>query len=351
MKSPVGDADEQSGYGSALGYTRLRERLASLHQTQGLKVTSSQILMTFGANHALDLITRYFLTPGCTVLVDEPGYYPLFAKLKLARVNIEGVRRTPQGPDLNELEQKARDLKPVMFFTQSRGQNPTGSSMDLPTAHEVLRLADRHSMLVVDDDPFLHLPDVDGTPLSLLDQFRNTICIGTFAKTLSASLRAGYIMAREDIIAPLTELKMITSVNSSRHSEMLIYNFLERGEYHRHLKRLQNRINEAARAVISGTEKAGYELFCPPTGGYYTYLTLPDGMNDLEVAKRGAAEGIFIAPGSLFSSNMLAQPAGLRINVARAADARFFRFLSALRDGQGADQPTSANTNGPDSRF
>ena len=89
---------DDSGYGSAMGFQGLRERLAHRFAEREIRATPDQILLTFGANHALDLIVRRFVAPGDAVLVDDHGYYPLFAKLKLAQARIVGVRRLAHRP-------------------------------------------------------------------------------------------------------------------------------------------------------------------------------------------------------------------------------------------------------------
>jgi DNA-binding transcriptional MocR family regulator len=317
----------EDGYGSALGYPGLRQRLAIDLQGRDLRVTPDQILLTFGANHALDLVIRRFLVAGDTVLVDDPGYYPLFAKLKLAQVEIVGVRRLPTGPEVDDLMAKAIKHRPKIFFTQSIGHNPTGGSTNLATAHAVLKLAARYSFLIVEDEPFVDLPTVEGLRLSALDQLDSVISIGTFSKTLSASLRCGYVAARIDIIASLAELKMLTTVNSSGHVERLVENLMTEGHYRRHLKRLGSRIRSATDQVLQSFDRRGFEVFTKPTGAYYVYLLLPAGLDDIALARAGAKEGIFIAPGSVFTVDKSVGRKGTRINVARASDSRFFNFL------------------------
>lgn len=316
------------GYESAMGFSGLRERLAINLNARNIRASADQILLTFGANHALDLIIRRYLNPGDTVFVDDPGYYPLFAKLKLAQVHIVGIKRLKTGPDPVDLATKAETEGAKLFFTQSLAHNPTGSSTNLPTAHAVLTIAAQYGMLVVEDDPFIDLPTVDKIHLASLDQLDNVISVGTFSKTLSASLRCGYIAARPDIISSLTELKMLTDVNSSGHVERLVYNLIDDGHYRRHLKRLGSRIRKATETVVGNLEDLGFTLFAEPTGGYYVYLMLPQGMDDIQLAKEAAKQGIFIAPGSVFCVDKNPESAGIRINISRADDARFYDFLS-----------------------
>jgi DNA-binding transcriptional MocR family regulator len=314
------------GYGSALGLPLLRERLAFELGRNDIQASPEQILLTFGANHALDLIVRRFLNPGDIVLVDDPGYYPLFAKLKLAQVTAIGVRRLHTGPDVEDLAAKVENHNPKLFFTQSLAHNPTGSSTNVATAHSLLKIAAQQDMLVVEDDPFVDLPTVAGLGLGSLDQLEHVICVRTFAKTLSASLRCGFIAARPDIVASLAELKMLTTVNSSGHIEHLVHGIITNGHYRRHLKRLGDRITQATNTVCS--QQRGYKLFAEPTGGYYIYLELPSKIDDIQLARNAAREGIFIAPGSLFSVSKDHRTAGIRVNVSRASDPRFYDFLA-----------------------
>jgi DNA-binding transcriptional MocR family regulator len=318
----------EDGYGSAMGLPELRDGIARSFLAREIRCGPDQVLLTFGANHALDLIVRHFFVPGDVALVDDPGYYPLFAKLKLAQVKIVGVSRTEKGPDLDDLTQKIEAERPKIFFTQSISQNPTGSSITLASAHALLNIISKRQLIVVQDEPFIDLPDSKGVDLATLDQLQNVITVGTFAKTLSANLRCGYILTRPDIIASLAELKMLTTVNSSGHIERLVHGLLEDGRYRKHLNRLTLRIARATENVVENLERRSLELFTTPTGGYYVYLKLPTGIDDIEYAKVAAREGLFIAPGSVFCVDRRSETAGMRVNVARADDIRFYDFLS-----------------------
>jgi len=322
-------------YGSALGFPPLRQQIAGLLATQHIRASENEILLTFGANHALDLVIRAFLEQGDVVLVDEPGYYPLFAKLKLAQVGMVGIRRNADGPDLEDFAAKIRthfaepafQSRPRLFFTQSIGHNPTGGSISLAVAHGLLKIAAANNVVIVEDDPFADLAQAHR--LAALDQLNQVIAIGTFSKTLSASLRSGYIAARKERIDALAELKMLTTVNSSGYVERLLYRMLAEGHYKRHLKRLAQRMEAAAGRVAATLTALGWNLYSADGGGYYLYLRLPDGIDDIAVARAGARESIFIAPGSVFCLDK-ANPlgAGIRINIARADDPRFYDFLN-----------------------
>lgn len=319
---------DQTAYGRAFGHLPLREIIAARMRTIGVDAAPEQIVTTFGANHALDLVIRRFLEPGDTVLIDDPGYYPLIAKLKLARINMIGVPRGAYGPDLERLEALARMHQPKMFFTQSTCHNPTGSSMSLGVAHGVLRIAATCSMMVIDNDPFTDLPGDTGTRLAALDQFNSVIAISTYSKLLSASFRVGYMICAPGIAREMAELKLVTTINSSRFSELIITELIRSRRYLRHLGQLAGRIDEARAAYFARVRAMGLAPVAEQEFGYYSFLRLPAHVDERALARDAAEAGIFLAPGRLFYCSDAAPCPAIRINVARAGDARFYRFLA-----------------------
>lgn len=323
-------ATGEGGYGTPHGLAALREYIAASHMNSGISVSPNQIVTTFGANHALDLVIRRFCRPGETVLVDDPGYYPLFAKLKLAGVNVIGIPRGPDGPDCDALDSAARQQAAHLFFTQSLAQNPTGYSIDLPVAHSVLKVAERYNMLIVDDDPFIDLPHVSGTRLASLDLFHRVIQIGTFSKVLTPTFRSGYIIAEPDIAQSLAELKMVLTVNSSSHTERLIANIMQTGRYQKQCLRLSKRLTKERNASIEHLNTIGFELDPDLIEGLYGWLPLPSRGSDIEIAKAASEQGIFLAPGSLFRVEEHTGGPAMRINWSRVNDSRFYAFLRSL---------------------
>ncbi len=316
------------GYGTPQGYGPLRELIASRLIERSIHVNAEQILLTFGANHALDLIVRHFIEPGDAVLVDSPGYYPLFGKLRLARANVIGVRRTAEGPDPADLEAKAAQYRPRLFFTQTLAHNPTGTSMSPAAIHQLLQQANRLGMILVEDDPFADLLPPITPRLATLDQLAQVIYVGTFSKTLSASLRVGYIAATPALIRSLTDVKMLTVVNSSGYVERLVHDLIADGHYRHHINRLRERVGRASSQAVAALNRIGLNGFSLPAGGYYLWCPLPAGCDDVALARRAAEHGIFLAPSSIFTLERGGQLPALRINVAYAEDERFLRFMA-----------------------
>lgn len=321
------DASDDFEYGRPQGYMPLRETLARKLIDRAIPVAPEQIVLTFGANHALDLIVRHFVDPGDPVLVETPGYYPFFGKLRLQNARIVGIPRGRNGLDLDCLEQKAREYGARLLFVQPMAHNPTGCSMTLSAMHQLLRVAERLNLTIIEDDPFADiLPR--GTPhLASLDALQRVIYVGTFSKTLSASLRCGFIAANSAVVSSLTDLKMLTVVNSSGATERVIHNLISRGSYRRHLSRLRDRVAQSGAEALVTLRELGIGGIEPPSGGYYIWCPLPKHINDVDLARRASSSGIFLAPGSLFRQPNREDAPALRLNIAYAGHPKLIEFL------------------------
>lgn len=326
-----------ASYGSPFGFPLLREAIAALVAERAIAADPARVLMTQGANHALDLIVRTLVEPGDAVLVDSPGYYPLFGKLRLAKARTFGVRRTPEGPDVTDLEEKAAATGAKLFFTQSLAHNPTGCSLTPAVAYRVLQAAERHDLVIVESDPFADILPAARPRLAALDQLERVVYVGTLAKTLSASLRCGYVVASSGLVERLGALKMVTSVNSSGYVERIVHDLITSGQYRRHLKRLRGRVDAATASAQATLGRLRLPIFGPPGGGFYLWCALPEGMDDSALSRQAAERGILIAPGAVFHPGAEPHAPAMRINVAYADDSRFERFmaerLAAARGG------------------
>lgn len=319
------------GYDNPWGFYKLRVYLSQLLQERNIGAYVDNVLTTFGANNALDLIVRQYLEPGDTVLVDNPGYYPLFAKLHLVGVNMVGIKRNVDGPDIVDLQDKAAKYKPKMFFTQSQGHNPTGGYLSLSIGHRILVEAAKHDFVVVEDDPFADILPVQAPRLISLDQMERVIYVGTFSKTLSAGLRVGYIVANERITNALCDLKMLTMASSSGIAERILYEFIVNGNYIKYLRKLKNKVSSTTKKAIEAIRELDLEIFCEPSCGFYLWVYLYAGDDEMQLVSDASEQNIFIAPGHLFMSDKHNRQQAMRINIAYADDPRFLSFMRSRK--------------------
>lgn len=314
-------------YGSRFGYEPLRHHLVRKLADLGIGVEARQIVLTHGANEAMDIVIRYFVPPGGTVLTDDPGYYPLFGKLKLASARIIGVPRLADGPDLEALEQLLITHRPRLFFTQSVGHNPTGSDISAAKAFRVLQLAEKYDLLLVENDPLADFKPMSMPRLSALDQLNRTIYIGSFSKSFSAALRVGFIACGADLASDLADLKALIHVSSSEYCERTVDVILSEGHYQRHLARLRDRITEATAQAVRLFDGVGGEIFARPPQTLYLWAALPGVSDSLRLAQEMLSEKIVSAPGKIFCVDPGQVSKWSRFNVGAVMDPRFANAL------------------------
>lgn len=326
----AGSSADDFGYGHARGFEPLRDRLRLMLMERSITAKPDGLLLTHGANHAMDLIIRHFLQPGDTVLVDEPGYYPLFAKLALAKVNMIGVPRRVDGPDPGEFELKLARHRPKLFFTQSQAHNPTGGSLAPSVAFSLLQAAEKWGVLIVENDAFADIVPPESPRLAALDQLNRVIYIGTFSKTLSASLRCGFLSAHPSLVAPLTDMAILTTVATSDFVERFVFGLIQSGQYLRHLRRLRARVEAANEKAVDALDQAGLDVHPSRVPGFYLWAEFRRPLNELDLFQAAVRQSIFLAPGSMFSPQRTqGARAAIRVNVAHATDPRFLSFLKS----------------------
>jgi DNA-binding transcriptional MocR family regulator len=315
-----------TGYGTLQGHLPLRRQLQVKLADFGIGATPQQIVLTAGATGALDLTARHLVKPGDTVFVDDPGYYNFFGNLRVLGARLVGVPRGHDGPDIGALEALLAEHRPRVFFTHSVLHNPTGANLSPATAFRILQLAERHDFLIIEDDTYADFHPHASTRLANLDQLERVIFIGSFSKTLSGSMRVGFLAARAELAAELTDMKALTTVCSSELNEQLVHQMLTDGHYRKHVERLQTRLARATDAALRMLERHGLEVYLEPRGGVFLWARPPGIDDSAALAARGAAAGIMLAPGKVFRPQMQASP-WLRFNVAFAAHPGVDRFL------------------------
>src|SRR5207302_5871603 len=143
-------------------------------------------------------------------LVDDPCYFNFRALLRAHQVKIVSVPYTASGPDVACFETILAAERPRLYLTNSALHNPTGATLSAQTAHRLLNAATTYDLTIIEDDIFADFEPEPSTRLAALDGLNRVIRIGSFSKTLSASLRCGFIAARADWIEQLVDLQVAT---------------------------------------------------------------------------------------------------------------------------------------------
>ncbi len=305
----------------------MRSLLARRLAGQGIDAAADQILLTDSSTHALDLVCRFLLEPGDTVLVDDPCYFNFLALLRAHRVKVVGVPMTPTGPDVTAFAAALATHRPRFYLTNSAVHNPTGSTLAAATVHKLLKLAEAHDMVIVEDDIFADFEHTVAPRLAAFDGLNRVIRIGSFSKSLSAAVRCGHIVARPDWIEALADLRIATSMSGNPLSAALLHGVLTDGSYRRHVETVRARLARAMARTVKRLRAVGIEPWIEPDAGIFLWARLPAGMDGVALARAGLAEGIVLAPGNVFSTSG-AWSSYVRFNVSMCDDEALFAFLA-----------------------
>lgn len=320
------------GYGTPQGYRPLRQQIATMLQSQDVPVHPDAQLMTVaGVTQGLDLMVRSLLRPGDTVLVEDPGWYLVCGLLRAQGLQVVGVPRRADGPDVQALARLAEHHRPRVFIVNSAVHNPTGSSLSAGVAHEVLRIAERLDFLLIEDDSFADFHPGVPVRLAALDRLRRVLLIGGYAKTLGGGLRVGYIAGAPQRIRQLLDTKLLACPTSPELGEQVVHRILAEGQYRRHVGRLRERVNETRNRCLDRLEQLGCRVAHRPPAGMFVWADC--GRDSEQLAREAIALGLLLAPGMLFSP----QPAPsrmLRVAVPMVDDAQSWNLFAQVMGRQ-----------------
>lgn len=323
-----GDAASLVDYAQPQGDPLLRQQLCRHLAPLGIGAQPQQILVTHSASQALDLVVRLILKPGDTVFVEDPGYFNLFGLLKLHGVQLVGVPRHATGPDIEIAEALLRQHRPKLFFVNTVFHNPTATNVAPQVAFRLLQLATQYGFSIVEDDVYADFEPAPSQRLATLDQLDRVIYIGGFSKTLSSSLRIGYLAARRDLIKHLVDVKVLTSMGGARIAESVVAAMLERGTHRKHLERLRRRLAQASAEACARLQQAGWEVYEKPSGGMFVWARVPSVEDAARLVETARAFGLDLSPGRDYRPNGEATP-WVRLNVAAVGELAAQAFVEA----------------------
>jgi DNA-binding transcriptional MocR family regulator len=316
-------------YGTPHGFAPLRELLTRRMANHGIEAALDQVILMESGTQTIDLLCRFFIEPGDTVLVDDPCYFNFHALLKAHRANVVSVPYTPTGPDLNLFEKVLIEHQPRLYITNSAIHNPTGAVLSPVVAHRLLKLAEQSDLIIIEDDIFADLEATPAPRLAALDGLNRVIHIGSFSKTLSAAVRCGFIAARHDWVEDLIDLKIATSFGGGSFAAELAWRVLKDGSYRKHVDGLRERLSLARGETSMHLNEIGIRSWIIPQSGMYLWCMLPDDLDAADVARKALTKGIVLAPGNVFSRSGSASQF-LRFNVAQSGSAKIFNVLEKI---------------------
>ena len=315
-------------YGAPQGFLPLRQQLQLKLAELEIGAAPEQIVTTVGVTQALDLVAREFTRPGDTIFVDDPAWFLMFGSFAAMGAKVVGIARQADGPDLAQLAQLAALHKPKLYVINSVLHNPSSTSLSAAKAFQILRIAEEHGITIVEDDIYCDLHPGSAvqpaTRLAALDQLQRVIYLGGFSKSMAANLRVGFIATSPEWAQRLADRKMLATLTTSDIGERVVYKVLSEGHYRKHADRIRARLDALRGRTVRQMERVGLTAEVSAPAGIFVWVDA--GCDTNVLTEKALAEGVLLAPGSLFSPNQLPSTK-MRLNLAAMQDARVWQFL------------------------
>ena len=327
-------------YSTTEGCRKLREMIARHAARYGIMVQTDNILITSGSQQALDLIGKVFLNPGDRIAVERPTYLGALQAWNAYQAEYIGIGLDDDGMRIDELESALRS-GPKFLYALPNFQNPSGVTLSLSRRKELVQLADKWGVPIVEDDPYGQLRfEGDHLPsLAVLDaQERhedhysgNVIYLSTFSKTLSPGIRLGWIIAPVEVISKLVQAKQATDLHTSTFIQMVAYEVASGGFLDRHVRHIRSVYHVRRDAILAALKRhmpPGIR-WTKPEGGLFIWVTLPEGVDAWAILPQAVDQKVAFVPGSAFYDDGSGKNT-MRLNFSNATPEQIEEGISRL---------------------
>ena len=295
-------------YGASAGDPVLVEQLlAKLKRDQGIEAGPENLLITNGASQALNLVINMLVDPGDVVLSEAPTWTGAVRAFKHAGAEIREIGINDQGLDVTHLEAELNELQrtgrqPKLLYMIPNFQNPTGVTTTLDRRQRIVELAEQHNLVIVEDDAYsdLRFAGEKLPTLYTLDGGNRVIYMGTFSKIVAAGIRLGWAVANPEFINRMIALK--AEGGTSPFASHVVASFASSGTLAEHVQELRGIYRTRRDALIAALEESmpAGTTWTEPEGGFFIWVTLPEGVDAGELGTAAAAKGVAISPGPGF---------------------------------------------------
>jgi len=353
-------------YGSGQGDVTLRGQILDVMSEVGITAHPDDVIVTTGSQMALDLVTRVFCDPGDVVLVEAPSYVGALGVFRAYECDIVHVPMDDEGLVPAALEEtiarvRAQGKRIKMLYTIPSFHNPAGVTQGADRRQQILAIAQREGLLILEDDPY-GLLGFEGAPPRAIraDDDQQVVYLGSFSKTIASGLRVGWAVAPHGVREKLVLAAESAVLCPSNYAQLTVSDYLATQPWREQVKVFRELYRERRDALLDSME----QLMPPgttwtvPQGGFYSWVTLPEGLDSKAMLPRAVAALVAYVPGtgffvdgqgreSLRLSYCYPDPDRIREGVRRLAGvveseleiAQTFGTGHVLRDGEGPDSP------------
>jgi DNA-binding transcriptional MocR family regulator len=287
-----------TAYGTSVGYPRLRAWIAERHG-----VEPERVLVTNGSMQADAFLFEHLIGAGDEVVVERPTYDRTLLSLRARGARVHAVELQPDGIDTGALAARLSEgAKPKLAHIIPNFQNPAGYTLSAAKREALLELAREHDFVVFEDDPYVELR-FSGERLETMLSMdpERVVYASSFSKTVCPGIRVGYLVGPTEQIAPIAKLATGTYISPNMVSQSIVYEFCASGALERSIETVKTALTKRLRTLEVALRRELPEAqFVAPEGGYFMWVTLPEGTDVSALFKAAAERDVAFVKGSDF---------------------------------------------------
>lgn len=316
------------------GLEMLRRVIAEELMDPAAKVEADGVLVVTGSQQGLDLIARAFIEPGDAVVIEAPTYLGALQAFGAAGARLLSVPLDEDGMRLDVLETLLARHRPKLIYSLPTFQNPSGVTQGLKRRKDLLGLARRFGVPVVEDDPYgqLYLDEAPPPSLKALDDCNGVIYLSTFSKIMFPGLRLGWIAAPWSVVERLSSIKQRVDLYDNTLAQWATATFVEEGHLAGHLAEVRKVYPRRRQAMVDELERTCPEVeFRVPAGGFNLWCRLPRGLRSRGLLAEAGRRGVAFVPGEVFFAGDGGEDA-LRLNFSSQSETRIHQGIVRLAE-------------------
>ena len=294
-------------YGSGQGELQLREQILDVMALEGIQAHPDDIVITAGSQQGLDLVTRIFCDPGDVILAESPSYVGALGTFLSYQTEVVHIASDDDGIDPEALRETSRRLKAEgkrikFLYTIPNYSNPSGVTQPLERRRQVLEVCESEQILVVEDNPY-GLLSLDADPVPAMRSLdANVIYLGSFSKTFAPGFRVGWVLAPHAVREKLVLAQESATLCPPVFSQFAISNYLSNHDWKRQITVFKDMYRERRDAMLEELEEHMPDgaTWTRPAGGFFVWLTLPEGIDSQAMLPRGVDARVAFVPGAAF---------------------------------------------------
>jgi len=294
-------------YGSGQGDPGLRDKIIDVMAPQQVQAHPDDVVVTTGSQQALDLVTRIFVDPGDVVVAEAPSYVGALGVFRAYQAEVVHVPLDDDGLDPDALDEtlqrlRAQGRRVKLLYTVPNHHNPAGVTLSAQRRPRIVEIARRHGVLVLEDDPY-GLLGFDGDPLPSLHSHdpEGVIYLGSFSKTFAPGFRVGWAVAPHAVREKLVLASESAILCPSSFAQLAVATYLEDHDWKHQVGVFRELYRERATATLEAlADMLPTARWTTPGGGFYVWVTLPDGLDAKAMLPRAVTERVAYVPGTAF---------------------------------------------------